>query len=398
MAVPRLPLVRRRRRSDGIGLMRAGLLNLRREPSRSLLVALLLAAGLFLPIAILAMKHNPAADWQKPSRGAGGFHWRCEPPEALTDADGAAALAQAWPLAETIGLRERAGDGAECLSLTRAQNPSILGLPVSRLSALGAFGPVDWSPLALPLADGCFPAFVGDRTTLKYGLAARADVREGTIYQFPSGQGGTVRVRIVGTLPQRVTILQGRLLMDERLFAQAFPDFPGYRQWLVKPAAQADDRPGVLLRTGWEVESSVERLESLAAMENSYLDMFLVLGGLGVVLGVLGLAILLLRNVESRRGELAVLRALGVSWRQLVGYLLIEQMGLVVLGLLAGALPAVLILLPVTARLAQNIPVAAILGLIAAYLTCGALGTLAAAAAVLRRPLAQSLSEMIHNK
>jgi hypothetical protein len=43
-------------------------------------------------------------------------------------------------------------------------------------------------------------------------------------------------------------------------------------------------------------------------------------------------------------------------------------------------------------------PVAAILGLIAAYLTCGALGTLAAAAAVLRRPLAQSLSEMINNK
>jgi putative ABC transport system permease protein len=387
------PRVRLRREGNGVGLMRAAVLNLWREPARSLLVAVLLAAGLFLPLAILAMKHDPAAGLDEAKSGSGGFRWQVEAPEALTENKGGEALLRAWPKAGIIGLRVREGDGAECLSLTRAQNPQVLGVPLEKLAATGAFGSIDWTSLATPLEDGCIPALAGDKTTLQYGLQAQAGLRDGTILTYPSSRGGSVRIRIIGTLPQRVTVLQGRILVDERLFTRIFPEIPGYRQWLVKPAEASAARPAGLLRQGWEIEGCDARLRNLAAMENSYLDMFLVLGGLGVVLGVAGLAILLLRNVETRRGELAVLRALGVPRRRVVGYLLVEQLGLMGLGLLFGLVPALLILLPAVVRLSQALPAGAIAVLILGYLAVGATATLAAASRALRKPLRDALRE-----
>ena len=56
---------------------------------------------------------------------------------------------------------------------------------------------------------------------------------------------------------------------------------------------------------------TAERLEAYLAVENTYLTTFQALGGLGLLLGALGLAVVLLRSVWERRGELALLRALG---------------------------------------------------------------------------------------
>ena len=385
---PTVRLARWRRPGDGVDLYAAALLNLGREPARSLLVAALLAAGLFLPIAILAMKHDPAVRAEEVTGGAGGFRWLAESPTALTAADGAAALRAHWPGATVVGVRVREGDGAECLSLPRAQLPELLGVPLETLDTLGAFGSVGWRRLTEPLDDGTVPALAGDKTTLQYGLGAKAGTGNGTVFEYPAGQGGRLRVRLVGTLPQRVGVLQGRLLIDERLFAAAFPERSGYRLWLVGNGP--GPRPAGLLRQGWEIEGSAERLRALGAMENSYLDMFLVLGGLGALLGVAGLAILLLRNVEARWTELALLLALGLSRRRLALYLLAEQMGLLALGLLVGAVPALLLLVPAVAQLSQEVPAGPLALLLLGYVAIGVVTTLAAASRILRRPLALS--------
>ena len=385
---PRGRLWRRLHPGDGVELYAAALLNLGREPARSLLVAALLAVGLFLPIAILAMKHDPAARAGAATGGAGGFRWLAESPAALTDADGAAALRAYCPGATVVGMRVRKGDGAECLSLPRAQVPELLGVPLETLDTLGAFGAVGWRRLSEPLGDGTVPALAGDKTTLQYGLGAKAGTGTGTIYEYPAGQGGRLRVRIVGTLPQRVGVLQGRLLIDERLFAAAFPERSGSRLWLV--GTESGTRPAGLLRQGWEIESSAERLRALGAMENSYLDMFLVLGGLGALLGVTGLAILLLRNVEARWAELALLHALGLSRQRLVRYLLAEQMGLLALGLLAGAVPALLLLVPAVVKLSQEVPWGSLALLLLGYVAIGVVATLVAGHRILRRPPALS--------
>ena len=64
---------------------------------------------------------------------------------------------------------------------------------------------------------------------------------------------------------------------------------------------------------GLDVSLTAERLAGFHRVENTYLSTFQFLGGLGLMLGTLGLAVVLLRNVLERRRELAVLRAVGYT-------------------------------------------------------------------------------------
>ena len=56
---------------------------------------------------------------------------------------------------------------------------------------------------------------------------------------------------------------------------------------------------------------TAERLASFHRVENTYLSTFQALGGFGLLLGTVGLATVLMRNVLERRRELALLGAVG---------------------------------------------------------------------------------------
>ena len=62
---------------------------------------------------------------------------------------------------------------------------------------------------------------------------------------------------------------------------------------------------------GGDATSTAERLARFHRVENTYLSTFQTLGGLGLLLGTVGLATVLLRNVLERRRELALLAAVG---------------------------------------------------------------------------------------
>src|SRR5207245_2728021 len=101
-----------------------------------------------------------------------------------------------------------------------------------------------------------------------------------------------------------------------------------------------------LANQGFVVTPTAQRLESYLAVENTYLSTFQALGGLGLLLGALGLAIVLLRTAWERRGELALLRALGYRQTALGWLMLAENGFLLVLGLGVGALSALLAVAP----------------------------------------------------
>jgi ABC-type antimicrobial peptide transport system permease subunit len=93
------------------------------------------------------------------------------------------------------------------------------------------------------------------------------------------------------------------------------------------------------------VESTSARLARYQEVANTFLSTFEVLGSLGLMLGTIGLAVVLLRNLIERRAELALLSALGFRPAARLGLVLSENILLLVLGLLMGtgaALGAVL--------------------------------------------------------
>ncbi|HEX9730511.1 MAG TPA: FtsX-like permease family protein, partial [Thermoanaerobaculia bacterium] len=84
---------------------------------------------------------------------------------------------------------------------------------------------------------------------------------------------------------------------------------------------------------GFDAVSAAEKLASFHAVQNTYLATFQTIGGLGLLLGTVGLAVVLARNVIERRKELATLRAFGFRRAVLTRMVVIENGLLLVWGL-----------------------------------------------------------------
>ncbi len=384
------------------GVWRAGLMGVLRRPGRNLLVAALLAVGCFLSVGVLAMRHDPAAETGARRSGSGGFTWMLTTTAAVP-ADRVESISTALRVdSETVvSLRVREGAEAGCLNLNRAVEPRVLGLDVAGALTNDLFGAgEDVRQLLLQARDdGCVPALAGDLTTVQYGLAAVADPVRGTVLSYPGATGGVHRIRIVGALPVRTGILQGSLIVDARAFTTLFPDEPGYRMWLVR--SRAGPAGGdtfarfrrLLGKQGVEVVATGSRLHELGAVETAYLEMFLVLGGLGAVLGAAGVGLIVLRHAFERRAELAALRALGWSRWQVSAYLLAEHGTVLLFGLGAGAWAAGVAIQPVLAAARQTFPLGTVSLLLLAMLAVGVICTLAAVWAATRGAFMSVLRE-----
>jgi ABC-type antimicrobial peptide transport system permease subunit len=81
-------------------------------------------------------------------------------------------------------------------------------------------------------------------------------------------------------------------------------------------------------------------------VENTYLAIFLMLGGLGLILGSAGLGLVLVLNVIDRKGELAMMQAVGFQIPSLKHMLFIEHGLLLLAGLICGTIPALWAVFP----------------------------------------------------
>ncbi len=383
-----------------IGPARAGLLNVARHRGRSLLVMTLLASGSFLTIGTLSMKQDPAAGGTRSWSGSGGFEDLVELSIPLPGSRADEAVRRTLePGAAVLAFRVREGEEAGCLNLNRAQQPRLLGVAPEAAAALRAFerpgGKSVWRLLQQPMADGTIPVLAGDRTTVDYGLQAKVGVRDGSVYEYVGEDGTVWRLRVVGVLPVRTGVLQGSLLVEEAVFTRLFPSTPGHGMWLTRsrlPEAESAARlRRALGRNGGIVTPTRERLRLLGAEEGTYLDMFLVLGGLGVVLGAAGAGLVMLRNAAARRGELATLRVMGVPPRRVLLYLVAEHAWVVLAGLVAGVIAALVAVQPARHSLGGEMPVGTMAGMIAAMILAGILGICAAVRSAARVPLIDAL-------
>ena len=148
-----------------------------------------------------------------------------------------------------------------------------------------------------------------------------------------------------------------------------FPSEPGYRTFLIDADFETADQTKTYLAdaladVGFDVTLSSHLLLRFNAVENTYLAIFQLLGGLGLILGTVGFAIVLLRNVLERQQELAMCRAIGYSQTRLQKMILIEHATLLFMGLLSGLFSAGLAVVPALAASARQIPWLSLVSLI----------------------------------
>jgi hypothetical protein len=379
--------------------------SLARRPGRSLAVFSLLAAGGFIVFAVAAMRADADGAAGR-SSGGGGFALVGESSLPLRAGAAEEALRRAGSGPQgvaVLALKVREGDDASCLNLNRAGAPPLVGVDPQAFRERGAFVPPRggkdvWGLLSLQLPSGVVPGLVGDGDTARWNLRARTGPADGDEIEYRDERGGSFRVRLVGALPVRKSVFQGTILVPVGEFARRFPAEDGFRMLLLDappPVAGAvrDALERELGRLGLELRTPAERLAEFYAVEHAYQAMFLALGGLGLLLGTVGLAVVVLRNVLERRAELALFVSLGLPRARIALLLWAEHVALFAAGIGAGMLAAIVAVLPALRAPGSVVPAADLaelaLALFAAGAACilfaGALGARGAIIPALRR-------------
>jgi hypothetical protein len=293
------------------------------------------------------------------------------------------------------------GDDTSCLNLYRPQRPRIIA-PKPEFLAEGRFGFA--ASLAGSPEEARNPWLLLDREDDDGAIPVIADANSIT-YVLHKRVGDTIVLDTVGTEPVQLrlvaaladSVLQGELVMSEKHFLRLFPDREGYQFLLIETPAtnQADVAQRIedrLADFGADAVGTADRLAQFHRVENTYLSTFQTLGGLGLLLGTVGLAAVLLRNILERRRELALLGAVGYAPRRLFLMLLAETTALLVTGLVTGAVCAIVAIAPVAAQRGGALPTGAgIWLLLFAVLATGLLSAWIATRAALHAKLLDAL-------
>ena len=393
-------------------LSQVGYRNAAYRPGRSVLCIALIAFAVFIIVAVDAFRRDGEADATDRGSGTGGYTLLAESLLPIVhDPSNAAGQAELF-IDDLFGdgealagvsiarFRLRPGEDASCLNLYQAKDPRVLAPTAEFLEerrftfgATAAETPEEeanpWLLLDRTFEDGAIPA-IADATSLAYAL----HLGIGDDFVLNRDTDRPVTLRIVAALAD--SVFQGELLIGEANFERVFPDYDGYRVFLIdappdrmeEVSAALEDR---LADFGFDAVSAAERLASFHQVENTYLATFQTLGGLGLILGTFGLGAILLRNVLERRRELALMRAVGYNARHLSLMVLAENAFLLFPGLLAGTACAIVAIAPAWLERGGAIPVVSLAVLLIVVIAAGLTSSVAATVAAARSPLLGSL-------
>ena len=377
------------------------------NPGRSILSVALVAFACFMIVAVGANRGKAGDALERRDSPTGGFGLVGESAvPVLQSLDRAAdrrnlgfdpSIDPALDAAELFALRLLPGDDASCLNLYRPNKPRVLGVPDGMIQR-GGFAfmghlPLEpgeaspWDLLRRDLGPNTIPTIADGHSAqwiLELPLGGELEIED----EF----GASIRLRLVGML--QTGIFQSELLIGEAPFLNHFPGRSGYRYFLIDSEAAGREELALQLeRTlepfGLDMTTTREKIASFKVVENTYISTFQTLGGLGLLLGTVGLAVVMMRNVLERRRELATLRAFGYRRRRLAWMVLAENAFLLFAGMGLGAGAA---LVSVAPRLTQiAVPWDSLAVTLAAVAVVGMLASLLAVRAAGKVPLIPAL-------
>ncbi len=332
------------------------------NPGRSLLCAALVASASFVIVAVGAYGVRFGEETRNLDSGAGGFDLVAESDVPiladLGSVEGRYELGFGREASEMLGnseivaFRTVPGDDISCLNLFRPERPRLLGAPPELIerggfrfqSVVAEAGDEPWRLLAQDLGPGVVPA-IGDFNSVMWIL--HSGLGEGI--EVETERGETIELRLVGLL--RKSVFQSELVISEANLARHFPSRTGASWFLFRAPPDEQERTmqeleRTLSAFGFDADSTARKLQAFQAVENTYLGTFQTLGGLGLLLGTLGLAVVLLRNLLERRGELATMQAIGF-WRRALAWLVVAENSLLLTaGVAVGAVSALVAVSP----------------------------------------------------
>lgn len=287
-----------------------------------------LAIGVFIVFSV-GLNRRGFADSSQVRTGTGGYALWMESSvpvyhNMMTD-EGRAKLSLAGLPADADIMQclRFSADDASCLNLNKVANPTVLGVDMDALMASdfqisqniyssgreGLLGEMQQHN------GNIYPALI-DETVLTWGLMMKL----GDTLVYENDKGYNVSLHLVGTLAN--SIFQGNVLIDRNLFREIWPETTGSDIFLIK--VDESDREQVknlfssaLYEYGVTVTTTNDRLKQFNAVTDTYLTIFLTLGGLGLLLGIMGFVIVVRKNLTMRQDEIRLYGMLGFTKRKI---------------------------------------------------------------------------------
>lgn len=291
------------------------------------------------------------------------------------------------------------GNDASCLNLNQVSAPVILAVNPQYFDQKQSFSFIKldvaadskhpWLTLNKQLAAGVIPGYA-DQTVIQWGM--HKSVGDTILYTDESGR--ILKVKIMGGLDN--SIFQGNILVSGELFRHYFPSAGGSRVMLID--GNLAQRSVILNRLeylfqdfGMQATPASERLAQFNSVENTYLSVFMLLGGLGVILGTFGLGIVIMRNIKERKQEIALYQVIGFKRNFVYKMLASEYLLILFLGIFTGTFSAAIGILPSALQSVNILPFGLIASIIMALIISGILWIFIPINGILKSNLVQAL-------
>lgn len=335
---------------------------------QALLSFITLALGVFI-IFLVGLNRRSFADSSQIRTATGGFSLWCETAvpvyHNIETEEGRAKLGlKNLPVVETdnassllpiISLLKYTADDASCLNLNKVVAPNVLGIDMTEIfnsdfkitktifNTLDSLSAIYAKPLPLcykntASATSVYPALV-DETVLTWSLGKK--LGDTLIYMGENGE--PISIVLAGTIQN--SIFQGYILIDKSLFSKIWSEISGSEIMLIKVQDTAIEDTKMLITQalhnyGVYVSTTAERLKMFYSVTDTYLTIFLTLGGMGLLLGIFSFIIVVRKNLVSKLNEISLYRALGFDEKREVKLLYRENVVVPLSAIIVGTLCA----------------------------------------------------------
>ena len=327
------------------------------NPSQAIAPVLFLAAGLFAVIITGVNRMNISNNMLKPSGGTGGYLLWGESSVPVRGNLTSDAGRRDYGLDEqelkelsVLQARKTSGNDASCLNLNHITSPPLLGIDPSEFIRKGSFsfavtmkgfeGSNPWETLDYHPANGTVYG-IADQTVLQYGLK----IKPGDTLKIRTESGQVLNVIISAGL--KSSVFQGYVIIGSENFSRYFPSVAGSQIFLVDGRPELSELYKNILTErlsdfGVHFEPAGERLASFFVVTNTYLSVFTILGGIGMILGVAGLGFILIRNFNQRKRDFGLMMAAGYSVKSIRRIVFGEHAGILLAGIFTGIISSLI--------------------------------------------------------
>lgn len=293
-----------------------------------LLSFITLATGVFIVFSV-GLNRKGFADSAQIRTGTGGYSLWCESSVPVYHNMSTPAGREKLSLtdlpadARILQCLRYSADDASCLNLNKVTTPTVLGVDMNALqesdfqieqNIWSADREVFFERMQTA-SDTVYPALI-DATVLTWGLMMNL----GDTLHYENDRGQSVAIQLVGTLSN--SIFQGHILIDRSLFSDIWQETTGSEVFLLQVNETEREATATLLSTalneyGVRVSTTNDRLRQFHTVTDTYLTIFLTLGGLGLLLGIMSFIIVVRKNLAMRRREIELYRTIGFTNRKI---------------------------------------------------------------------------------